>query len=170
MLRHLVAVSLCLAAGSAIAQGVNAVSESTTTSSSNAANSGNNQSLIVNSDSGAVGYSGSYTVRNTGAAVLPGFAGSFSSDYCGGTVGGAAGGIGFALSFGAPKIDPACVMLRTYERTMQAAATERDAFRRENLRLAALELLTHIDPAVKEVFNRHGVINPQTPIRLENQE
>jgi len=165
MTHHLLALSLCACLGTAIAQGTSSVSESSTTSNSNAANSGNNQNLIVNSGSSSAGYSGSYTVRSTGAAVMPGFAGSFSSDYCGGTAGGAAGGIGFALSYGAPKIDPACVMLRTYERTMQAAATEKDGFRRENLRLAALELLTYIDPAVKQAFDKHGVF--KTPITIQ---
>jgi hypothetical protein len=146
---------------------INAVSESTTNSTSTSNNAGNTQSLIVQGAPGTVTYGGAYTVRSTGAAVLPGFAGSFSSDYCGGTSGAAAAGVGFGLSFGAPKIDPSCVMLRTYERIMQAAATEKQPMRRESLRLAALEVLTHIDPKIREIFDRLRLLNPEQPIALE---
>jgi len=152
----------CLIPQLAIASNT-ASSESSTTSNANAVNSGNNQSLTVTSGSGSVQYSGSHTVRSTGAAVLPGFAGSFSSDYCGGTSAAAASGVGFGLSFGAPKIDPSCVMLRTYERIMQSAATEKEPERRETLRLAALEVLAYIDPKIRDIFIRLELLSPGQP-------
>jgi hypothetical protein len=165
MLRTAIALC-CLLPIAASASGV-VTSESSTTSNSTAVNSGNNQTLTVNSGPGTVQYGGSYSVKSTGAAVLPGFAGSFSSDYCGGTSGAAAAGVGFGLSFGAPKIDPSCVMLRTYERIMQAAASEKQPMRRESLRLAALEVLTHIDPKVRDIFDRLRLLNPEQRIPLE---
>jgi hypothetical protein len=167
---RLIAVCLCLFPIVAVAQAantINAASESTTNSTSTSNNAGNTQSLIVQGTPGTMTYGGSYTVRGTGAAVLPGFAGSFSSDYCGGTSGAAAAGVGFGLSFGAPKIDPSCVMLRTYERIMQAAATEKQPMRTESLRLAALEVLTHIDPKIREIFERLKLLNPEKPIPLD---
>jgi hypothetical protein len=169
-MKRLISAVLCVFPALVMAQAtnaINAVSESTTNSTSTSNNAGNTQSLIVQGAPGTVTYGGAYTVRSTGAAVLPGFAGSFSSDYCGGTSGAAAAGVGFGLSFGAPKIDPSCVMLRTYERIMQAAATEKQPMRRESLRLAALEVLTHIDPKIREIFDRLRLLNPEQPIALE---
>jgi hypothetical protein len=169
-MKRLIAAVLCVLPTLVVAQvtnPINAVSESTTNSTSTSNNAGNTQSLIVQGAPGTVTYGGGYTVRSTGAAMLPGFAGSFSSDYCGGTSGAAAAGVGFGLSFGAPKIDPSCVMLRTYERIMQAAATEKQPMRRESLRLAALEVLTHIDPKIREIFDRLRLLNPEQPISLE---
>jgi hypothetical protein len=165
-MRRLLALWLCWTSALVHAQTVNTVSESSTSSTASSSNAGNNQSLIVQGGPGTMSYGGGYTVRSTGAAVLPGFAGSFSSDYCGGTSGAAAAGVGFGLSFGAPKIDPSCVMLRTYERIMQAAATEKQPMRRESLRLAALEVLTHIDPKVRDIFERLKLLNPEKPIPL----
>ncbi len=160
-----IAASLCFVASTAIAQTNNATSESSTTSNSTANNSGNSQSLIVQGSPGTVNYGGSYTLRNTGVATLPGFSGSFSSDYCGGTTGAAAAGVGFGLSFGVPKIDPSCVMLRTFERTMQAAASERDPERSTAIRQAALEILSKIDPVVRDTFARHGLIDQPSILR-----
>ena len=159
------AVSLCLVAGTASAQLNNATSESSTTSTATSQNAGNNQSLIVQGAPGSLTYGGSYSIRSTGAAMLPGFAGSFSSDYCGGTTGAAAAGVGFGLSFGVPKIDPSCVMLRTFERTMQAAASERDPERSTAIRQAALEILSKIDPVVRDTFARHGLIDQPSILR-----
>ncbi len=161
-----IAASLFLVAGTVVAQTNNATSESSTTSTSTSSNTGNHQSLIVQGAPGTMTYGGEYTVRSTGSAMLPGFAGSFSSDYCGGTSGAAAAGVGFGLSFGVPKIDPSCVMLRTFERTMQAAASEKDPAKSAAIRLAALEVLSKIDPTIRDVFAKHGLIEAPSVVRV----
>lgn len=139
---------------------------STSSAASNATsgalnNAGNSQAIVFNSGgSSGVNYSGSYTVKSTGAAVLPGFSGSFSSDYCGATAGVAGGGLGFAFSAGAPIIDQTCVMLRTFERSMQAAAAIQpvDPNTSRELRAASLELLAEINPKVRAIFQKRNLI------------
>ena len=101
------------------------------------------------------------TIRTTGNANLGGFSGSFSSDYCGATAQAGLGGIGFGVSGGMPKIDNACVMLRTFERTQQAASalSAIDPIGSEKLRRASLAILAEIDPKVKTIFEKAGLIN-----------
>lgn len=100
------------------------------------------------------------TIRTTGSANLGGFSGSFSSDYCGATIQAGLGGIGFGVSGGMPKIDNACVMLRTFERTQQAASaiSQIDPIGSEKLRRASLAILAEIDPKVKEIFEKAGLV------------
>ena len=144
---------------------VNAQTSNSTASSSATSgalnNAGNTQGITFNSTgSSGLNYSGSYSVKSTGAAVLPGFSGSFSSDYCGATAGVAGGGMGFAFSAGAPIIDQACVMLRTFERSMQAAAAIQpvDASTSKELRSASLEILAEINPKVRAIFEKRNLI------------
>jgi hypothetical protein len=142
-----------------------AMAQTTTTSTSSvdtnaratANNAGNAQSITYNTPAG-VNYGGSYSVKTTGTAILPGFSGSFSGDYCGATGGAAGGGMGFAFSIGAPIIDSSCVLLRTYERTMQAAASTTDPMQAVVIRSAALELLAEINPTVRGVFESKGLV------------
>jgi hypothetical protein len=103
------------------------------------------------------------TIRTTGSANLGGFSGSFSSDYCGATAQAGVGGIGFGFSGGMPKIDNACVMLRTFERTQQAASalSAIDPIGSEKLRRASLAILAEIDPKVKTIFEKAGLINQE---------
>lgn len=159
MKKILTALLLSLAAFAAHAQ-TSATTTTTTASTSGASNQGVNQGITFNSPPD-VHYSGSYTVRSTGNAVVSGFAGSFSSDYCGGTAGLAVGGPGFAVSGGAPKIDHGCTMLRSFERIQQAAAS--DPKHADQLRAAALEVLADIDPAVKTALMKHGLIEAEDP-------
>ena len=140
-------------------------SASTSGSMSGASNQGVAQSITFSGPSAQdVNYSGSYSAKTTGAAVLPGFSGSFSSDYCGATAGAAAGGLGFSLSFGVPKIDPSCVLLRAYERTMQAASSATDGELSLTIRSAALEILAEVDPKVKAIFARKKLIEAQAEV------
>ncbi|WP_244828923.1 hypothetical protein [Caballeronia sp. TF1N1] len=145
----------------------NAENTSTTSSVAGATNQGNAQQITFNSPN-KVEYSGSYTARTTGNAVLPGFAGSFSGDYCGGTAGLAAGGPGFAVSVGAPKIDEACVMLRTFERVQQAAVS--DPENAKELRSAALDILASIDPKVRSIFLKHKLLKGETETTTTNAD
>ena len=66
--------------------------------------------------------------------------------------------MGFGFSIGAPVIDSSCVLLRTYERTMQAAASTTDPIHAITIRSAALELLAEINPTVRNVFERKGLV------------
>jgi len=154
MKKILAAVLFTFATASAFAQS-SASTNTTTNSTSGALNQGVSQGITFNSPP-EVHYSGSYTVRSTGNASISGFAGSFSSDYCGGTAGVAVGGPGFAVSGGAPKIDHGCTMLRAFERIQQAAAA--DPAHATQLRAAALDVLADIDPAVKAALVNHGLI------------
>jgi len=145
---------------SVLAADSNSTSSAVTGSNAAAQNAGNAQSITFTSPE-------SSTVRTTGNATLPGFSGSFSSDYCGSTAGVAGGGVGFAISAGAPKIDNTCVMLRVFERTQQAAASldRVDAAQAQLLRTASLEVLAETDPKVKEIFQKRNLI-PQDAATL----
>ena len=122
-----------------------------------AGNSSNAQNINFNSTTPST-----TTIRTTGSANLAGFSGSFSSDYCGATAQAGLGGIGFGVSGGMPKIDNACVMLRTFERTQQAASalSQIDPIGSEKLRRASLAILAEIDPKVKDIFEKAGLIGP----------
>jgi hypothetical protein len=124
-----------------------------------AGNSSNAQNINFNSAPAP----STTTIRTTGNANLGGFSGSFSSDYCGATAQAGLGGIGFGVSGGMPKIDNACVMLRTFERTQQAASalSAIDPIGSEKLRRASLAILAEIDPKVKTIFEKAGLINQE---------
>jgi len=127
------------------------------TTSADAGTSANSQNINFNSAPAPT----TTTIRTTGNANLGGFSGSFSSDYCGATAQAGLGGIGFGVSGGMPKIDNACVMLRTFERTQQAASalSAIDPIGSEKLRKASLAILAEIDPKVKTIFEKAGLIN-----------
>ena len=129
--------------------------ESTATSTNNA------QSINFNT----VPADGTFnTLRTTVQPMMGGFSGSFSSDYCGATMQASAGAVGFGFSAGGPKIDTSCVMLRTFERTQQAAAAVSivDPQQAIRLREAALEILGLVDPKVREIFEKKGLIQSET--------
>jgi hypothetical protein len=127
------------------------------TTNAEAGNSNNAQNINFNTTPLAT-----TTVRTTGSAHLGGFSGSFSTDYCGATAQAGLGGIGFGISGGMPKIDNACVMLRTFERTQQAASAiaQIDPIGSEKLRRASLAILAEIDPKIKVIFEKAGLIGP----------
>ena len=135
----------------------NAASTATGAAYSSAANQGNKQSITF-AGPDRTEFAGSYNVKTTGAAILPGFSGSFSSDYCGATAGAAGGGMGFAFSVGAPVIDQSCVLLRTFERTMQAAQFSTNERTASTIRDAALEVLAEVDPKVRQIFETKGLV------------
>lgn len=151
-LKAVFASLLLVAAVSAHAQtAVNSNSSASTASTAGANSAGNAQQLVLNSSA-----PGTQTIKSTGQAVVSGFAGSFSSDYCGGTAGVAVGGPGFSVSGGAPKFDDTCRFLRTFERVQQAAAS--DPAHAAELRSAALEILAEVDPKVRIILTRHGLV------------
>ncbi|MEZ2310804.1 hypothetical protein AB6809_29590 [Paraburkholderia sp. RCC_158] len=163
-----VAFAAMLLAGAAHAQtAVDSNSSATTASTAGANNAGNAQQITFN-NAGDQHYSGSYTARTTGQAVVSGFAGSFSSDYCGGTAGLAVGGPGFSVSGGAPKMDDTCRFLRVFERIEQAATS--DSEHAAQLRAAALDVLAEIDPKVRDIFTRRGLIQRPDPSKSVNAE
>jgi len=122
-----------------------------------AGNSDNNQNITFNSGSPL----GKSTLVTTGSANLGGFSGSFSSDYCGSTVQAGVGGLGFGVSGGMARIDNTCVMLRTFERTQQAASAlmQIDPVGSEKLRRASIAILAEIDPKIKLIYEKHGLLD-----------
>jgi len=151
MKKILAAALFSFAAIAAHAQ-VSSSTSATTNSTSGATNQGVNQGITFNSAPVPT----TTTVKTTGNAVVSGFAGSFSSDYCGGTAGLAVGGPGFAVSAGAPKIDHGCTLLRSFERIQQAAAS--DPKHSDELHAAALDVLAEVDPAVRKALEKHKLI------------
>jgi hypothetical protein len=157
------ALAILVACSSALAQSTANVATSSsaqTNSSSGANNAGNAQQLILNSSA-----PGTQTIKSTGQAVVSGFAGSFSSDYCGGTAGVAFGGPGFSVSGGAPKFDDTCRFLRVYERVQQAAAS--DPGNAKELHQAALDVLAEIDPKIRIIFTRHGLLKGEAMAQID---
>jgi hypothetical protein len=164
-LKGIFASLLLVAAVSAHAQTVvDSTSAASTASTAGANNAGNAQQITFN-NAGDQHYSGSYTARTTGQAVVSGFAGSFSSDYCGGTAGIAVGGPGFSVSGGAPKFDDTCRFLRTFERVQQAAAS--DPANAAELRAAALEILAEVDPKVRIILTRHKLVKGEAMAQID---
>jgi hypothetical protein len=122
-----------------------------------AGNSDNNQNINFNTASPLP----KTTLVTTGSANLAGFSGSFSSDYCGSTVQAGVGGLGFGVSGGMARIDNTCVMLRTFERTQQAASAliQIDPIASEKLRRASIAILAEIDPKIKLIYEKHGLLD-----------
>jgi hypothetical protein len=131
--------------------------EATTTSTATSTN--NAQSITFNSTTPSSTYA---TVKSTVGPMMGGFSGSFSSDYCGATTQASSGWLGMGISFGMPKIDTSCLMLRTFERTQQAAnaVSQIDPRQAAILREASLEILALIDPGVQAIFERKGLVEP----------
>ena len=167
----LVVLFLLSSSLSAFAGGVsnsnNALSSagSSVSSANNAANTTDNkQSITFNS--GPTPTHTKTTIESTANPVMGGFSGSFSSDYCGATMQGSAGAVGFGFSVGGPKIDSSCVMLRTFERTQQAASSvaQVDPAKAALLREASLEILGLIDPKVRLILEKKGLISVESKI------
>jgi hypothetical protein len=133
------------------------ISEAITTSTATSTN--NAQSITFNSTTPS---NTDARVKSTVGPMMGGFSGSFSSDYCGAITQASSGWLGFGFSFGMPKIDTGCLMLRTFERTQQAAnaVSQIDPKQATKLREAALEILALIDPGVQAIFERKGLIEP----------
>jgi hypothetical protein len=142
----------------AMAQTTSNSSASARTNSSST-NAGNAQSITYNNPTG-IDYGGSYTttVRSTGTAIMGGFAGSFSSDYCSGTAQSALGLVGFSLGAGAPYVSEECVLLRSFERTMQAAAVMPDPKTAQTIREAGLEIIAEVNPKIRAIYERKGLV------------
>ncbi len=140
-----------------------AVNDNLSTANSAANSTNNAQSITFNSVSPSHTKA---TVESTANPSMGGFSGSFSSDYCGATMQASAGAVGFGFSAGGPKIDSSCIMLRTFERTQQAASSvaPTDPVQAAILRKASLEILALIDPKVKEVFEKMGLIGNSSNI------
>jgi len=153
---------LCLTPLMAMAQTTTSTSYVDANAKASSSNAGNAQNITFNSPptptttTANVNYSGSYKTNQ--AVLMGGFAGSFSGDYCGGTSQIGAGFVGFSIAGGTSVIDSSCVLLRTYERTMQAAASATDPIQAFKIRSAALELLAEINPTVRNVFESKGLV------------
>ncbi|MEI7917323.1 MAG: hypothetical protein WCH41_05880 [Methylophilaceae bacterium] len=141
---------------SAVAATTNTI-DTANSNSANASSTNNAQSINFNTQPAN---HTTNTMETTVQPMMGGFSSSFSSDYCGATMQASAGAVGFGFSAGAPKIDGSCLMLRTFERTQQAASAiaPSDPFMAATLREASLEILGLIDPKVHEIFQRKGLI------------
>ena len=141
-----------------------AVTNTIDTANSNSANaSSTNNAQSINFNSQPANHT-TNTLETTVQPMVGGFSSSFSSDYCGATMQASAGAVGFGFSAGGPKIDGSCLMLRTFERTQQAASAiaPSDPTMAATLREASLEILGLIDPKVHDIFERKGLIEAKT--------
>ncbi|WKK19233.1 hypothetical protein QQL45_07940 [Achromobacter insolitus] len=144
------AISLSLAAVSASAQ--TSSSSATTSASSGSTNAGNNQGITFNSDNG-----GSSTVRSVPPLGGQSFYGSFSSDSCMVSAGGGGAVVGFGMNVAIPIEDQKCSLRRNFERTMQAAASTKDADRSRRLETAAIDILCQTDDRTKAALVAQGL-------------
>ncbi|MDH2052459.1 hypothetical protein [Achromobacter marplatensis] len=144
------AISLSLAACTAAAQTSN--SSSTTSASSGATNAGNNQGITLNSNN-----SGSSTVKTVPPVGGQSFYGSFSSDSCMVSAGGGGSVVGFGMNVAIPIEDQKCSLRRNFERTMQAAASTKDADRSRRLETAAIDILCQTDDRTKAALVAQGL-------------
>lgn len=118
---------------------------------------------------GAVAISsyGADSVKTTGNAPALGFGVSFSSDNCASTAGVSAGWLGGSAGVGVPVDHESCLMLRTYERLQQGAASEPDHEMRRNLKDASYEVLAEISPKIRGILSRRGVIHGQAAVQYD---
>jgi hypothetical protein len=144
------AISLSLAAVSASAQ--TSSSSATTSASSGSTNAGNNQGITLNSSN-----SGSSTLRRVPPLGGQSFYGSFSSDSCMVSAGGGGAVVGFGMNIAIPIEDQKCSLRRNFERTMQAAASTRDADRSRRLETAAIDILCQTDDRTKAALVAQGL-------------
>nr|WP_315528810.1 hypothetical protein [uncultured Achromobacter sp.] len=144
------AISLSLAACTAAAQTSN--SSSTTSASSGSTNAGNNQGITLNSNN-----SGSSTVKTVPPVGGQSFYGSFSSDSCMVSAGGGGSVVGFGMNVAIPIEDQKCSLRRNFERTMQAAASTKDADRSRRLETAAIDILCQTDDRTKAALVAQGL-------------
>ncbi|MGS1009969.1 hypothetical protein [Achromobacter anxifer] len=144
------AISLSLAAVSASAQ--TSSSSATTSASSGSTNAGNNQGITLNSSN-----SGSSTLRSVPPLGGQSFYGSFSSDSCMVSAGGGGAVVGFGMNVAIPIEDQKCSLRRNFERTMQAAASTKDADRSRRLETAAIDILCQTDDRTKAALVAQGL-------------
>ena len=144
------AISLSLAAFSAGAQ--TSSSNASTSASSGSTNAGNNQGITLNSNN-----SGSSTLRSVPPLGGQSFYGSFSSDSCMVSAGGGGAVVGFGMNVAIPIEDQKCSLRRNFERTMQAAASTKDADRSRRLETAAIDILCQTDDRTKAALVAQGL-------------
>jgi hypothetical protein len=138
------------------------------------ATSGQNQSAastsgsVISSGAVAVNSYGADSVKTTGVAPSVGFSSSFSADYCAGTVGASSGWLGGSFGGGVPVDKESCVMLRTYERLQQGAASETREEVRLNLKDASYAVLAEISPKIRAVLSRHHVLHGQDAVQSDD--
>ena len=144
------AITLSLVAGSAFAQTSN--SSSTTSAASGSTNAGNNQGITFNSSN-----NGSSSVKTVPPVGGQSFYGSFSSDSCMVSAGGGGSVIGFGMNVAVPIEDQKCSLRRNFERTMQAAASTKDADRSRRLETAAIDILCQTDDRTKAALVAQGL-------------
>ena len=144
------AMTLSLAAFSAAAQ--TSSSSATTSATSGSTNAGNNQGITFNSSNG-----GSSTLRSAPPVGGQSFYGSFSSDSCMVSAGGGGSVVGFGMNVAIPIEDQKCSLRRNFERTMQAAASTKDADRARRLETAAIDILCQTDDRTKAALVAQGL-------------
>lgn len=127
-----------------------ATNNANTASTAAAQNAGNAQNIRFNS-------TGSDLSKAAPGHGTGSFAGSFSSDYCGGTVQAGGSGPGFSIGVGGPKIDLGCVRLRAFERTQQGAASEDRPAIKYALKDASYAILCEVDESVKLAYQASGL-------------
>lgn len=148
------AVLAALSGGTASAAdwNVNAGSQATTSSTAGATNAGNAQNINFNSRN-----DGTSTLKSAPALGGQAFYGSFSNDSCMVSGGGGGSVVGVGINMAVPIEDKNCNLRRNFERTMQAAASARDADLGRRLQTAAIDMLCATDPATRAALANQGL-------------
>ncbi|CAH1655046.1 exported hypothetical protein [Hyphomicrobiales bacterium] len=136
-----------------------ASSQSQNTATGTAQNAGVHQGIAFNSDA-----SGEQKIKNVPSLGGNGFFGSFSPDNCMVSGGGTAVIAGFGGSVVTPIRDPQCSLLRTFERTQQAAATvaAADPALAYRLRQAATDMLCMVSDEARAALAHQGLCSDLT--------
>jgi hypothetical protein len=134
------------------AQTINSNSSSSTQASSGSNNAGNTQGITFNSNA-----DGTSTLKTVPAIGGQSFYGSFSGDSCMVSGGGGGGVVGFGINLAVPVEDAKCSLRRNFERTMQAAASTKDADRSRRLETAAIDILCLVDDRTKAALTAQGL-------------
>lgn len=137
---------------------INAASTAATASTASSLNAGNAQAITFNSEAPSA------TLRNVPSLGGNGFFGSFSPDNCMVSGGGTVAVAGFGGSVVTPIRDPQCSLLRTFERTQQAAATvaSTDPVTAARLRQAATDMLCQVSDEARAALAHQGLCSDLT--------
>lgn len=178
MKKFLSAMAIAFFSIGAFAQtGFTGSAQSAQTQATNSAASIQSGAVDINSTS-----YGAERLRTSQQAPSIGFNSSFSPDNCASIVGGSVGTFGFGGGAGVAVDKDSCVMLRTYERLQQGAASEaadrtttyvddngvtQTVSMRAALKDSAYEVLAEISPKVRGILSRRGVIHGQAAVAYD---
>lgn len=143
---------------------------------------GATSAAIIQPGAVAITSLGADRVKTVGNAPALGFGVSFSADNCASTAGLSGGIMGGSLGGALPVDKDSCVMLRTFERLQQGAASEaadrtttyiddhgieQTTTVRAALKDASYEVLAEISPKIRGILSRRGVVHGQAAVAYD---